>query len=148
MREIKFRGKRVDNGEWEYGDLLTSDEKTYIVNDCETICPDGEGTDLYALEWCEVEPETVGQYTGLTDKNGVEIYEGDVLSISCYSYEEPEEDYEGVVLIGCFGNGLLITNDDGTTKYLYLNELVGSYTTIYEVIGNIHQNPDLLAKEE
>lgn len=69
MREIKFRGKRLDNGEWIEGDLLRMLDHWFIFPD-----PAPEGIDKYA-----VDPATVGQYTGLKDKNGKEIYEGDVI---------------------------------------------------------------------
>ena len=69
MREIKFRGKRLDNGEWIEGDLLRMLDHWFIFPD-----PAPEGIDKYA-----VDPATVGQFTGLKDKNGKEIYEGDVI---------------------------------------------------------------------
>ena len=69
MRETKFRGKRLDNGEWIEGDLLRMLDHWFIFPD-----PAPEGIDKYA-----VDPATVGQYTGLKDKNGKEIYEGDVI---------------------------------------------------------------------
>lgn len=80
-RTIKFRGKRLDNGEWVYGDLEYNRAKN--IARIHTYDEDGE----YLIQH-SVDPATVGQFTGLLDKNGKEIYEGDILLLNTTGLRE------------------------------------------------------------
>lgn len=127
MREIKFRGKRLDNGEWIYGDLVHTIKDTLIL-------PTDEGWNQYA-----VDPATVGQYTGLKDKNGKEIYEGDVIRSPL-----SEDKTRPHRIFYHTGNaafmGALV--DRKELCYLRLDQ-DWIYKFGKEVIDNIHDNPEL-----
>lgn len=114
-RKIKFRGKRISNGEWLFGDLMHDN-----IGGCYVYPIESE--ELYKEN--AVLPDTVGQYTGLKDKNGIEIYEGDVL-----------EDKKGCVY------GVVEWKTRGFdlgTRYMDCYDNI-----VCEVIGNIYDNPEL-----
>ena len=165
MREFFFRGKRTDNGEWEYGDLWCNPYGKRVV--CVVSPINDQGT----TGGNEVDPETVCQYTGLTDKNGRKIFEGDIILyhhnvkklVPCEDATQEEIQhygldhvtglglayrptktirYKGYVTIdNLWGVNLNLTNN---CKW-WLCEKNGQLTSV-EVIGNIYDNPELLGR--
>ena len=143
MREILFRGKRIDNDEWIEGNF-----GEYALGSGEKIsCISIPKANSVAGSLCyDVDPETVGQYTGLTDKNGKKIFEGDILEGIRYGNEERAE----VLWIDKAASwGIRYSfrekNESGYTSWLNsawfrtINDARGPV-----VIGNIHDNPELL----
>lgn len=145
VRTIIFRGKRIDNGEWVEGfvfdDGLVGSERLFIGS---LVITEATGTtddvlliNGYAL--CEVIPETVSQYTGLKDKNGKRIFEGDIVSTDIARPYLIVEFRDGCFMFNC--------NDGGKDYYDIMLPILEEAQTEYkygEVIGNIHDNGELL----
>ena len=123
MREILFRGKQIDNGEWIYGNLI---QERYIVGDI----VDWEEEYFNTEWWALVIRETVGQYTGLTDKNGKKIFEGDIVTRCGGEKYQGVYEHEDTVVVA------------DTIDIVMLGEFQE-----LEVIGNIHDNPELVEEE-
>lgn len=128
MREILFRGKRVDNGEWEYG--LPSYDDDGDVEEIQVW--DEEDVNFYP-----VDPETICQYTGLIDKNGKKIWEGDILE-GHLDDKFPEDVTREKVIWHESG---WKTEEPGCVDKEYLDEFD---TENFEVVGNVFDNPELL----
>ena len=130
MRDILFRGKRTDNEEWDYGDLWCNPYGKRVV--CIVSPINDQGT----TGGNEVDPETVGQYTGFKDKNGKKIFEGDILSAHL---DEDNPDYETVVQVIWEEYGWRTMEENGLS-----DPLDDEDAEIFAIIGNIHDNPELL----
>lgn len=140
MREILFRGKRTDNGEWVYGSLRVCGDR-YLPQII--TLPD----EFDICHFCDVDPSTVGQDTGLTD-NGKRIFEGDIIQFHKF---RDEPDWVGVVkhehcsYIAVGRMPLAYEKKTGEEPYFssFEVQMSGIDKTTIKVIGNIHDNPEL-----
>ena len=137
MRKIIFRGKRLDNGEWAEG-YLYEHEPALVVIVSENDVPEpskwfiartgfADWNMPRPVEFVEVDPSTIGQYTGLEDKNGKRIFEGDILSFRA-----------GMTHVVRFEDGAFILEDSAIPIPFAIKS---------EIIGNVHDNPELLKEE-
>lgn len=172
MREILFRGKDPETGKWYEGSYMALSDTTYCFKEDYAAHP--ENTKHYIVfdkmtDWClpnrhlraDVDPSTVGQYTGLNDKNGVSIFEGDIVDLFGMKGKVVQEcgafgiafmktiDYDLLESKMPFNNSANFCFND---NFISLWEIFWNYeqgdNTLYdvEVIGNVHDNPDLLEK--
>lgn len=136
MREILFRGKRIRGGNWVEGCYLTVNEKEIYIQPKREVCP------------YEVDPSTVGQYTGLDDKNGKRIFEGDMIKPFDDEVDKMVvEFHHGQFLLCLYGERGYMAEDGWEEEGNYgcfEAEPLSSYGDDIEVIGNIHDNPELL----
>ena len=135
MREILFRGKQVNDGMWIQGYLFQFWGRAYILwgmtNDTPTIH--------------EVKPETIGQFTGLTDKNGVKIFEGDIVGFTAENELCEPQYYEGTVYF-CDGTFWVdCGKDSDDCDVLFSIGHAKLCDESLQIIGNIHNNHELLS---
>ena len=119
MRKIRFRGKRADSGEWMYGDLIRRYGMTGIYQPSGTI---------------PIIPETVGQFTGMKDRFGVDVYEGDILAV---------KDFYGNIKaksVCTYSHGCFWLQNDEQRIILYRDLDFGEM----QIIGNVHDNPEFI----
>ena len=130
MREIVFRGKHSEKSRWDYGDLYMDHGRTYIASRDMM-----HGVRVHG----EVIPDTVGQFTGLIDKNGKPIFEGDIIKLRLLA---AKMEWKGVCEYrsGAFGLAWQYAGERYCT-------FAGTCNAEYEVLGNIHDNPELMEGE-
>lgn len=139
MRKIKFRGIRVDNGKMIYGDLSARFGDIYIY-------PIGSRSAY------KVKPETLGQYTGLTDKDGTEIYEGDMYVSVASQLLGARQDAKPTHTVywneyrAAFWETFILNG--GSQLYSPLPSKDGMREYNIKVVGNIHDNPELIKEKE
>ena len=131
-REIVFRGKRIDTGEWVYGDLIENQGRYYIYYATSDTTLENEDNSIIVLAE-EVNLDTVGQYTGLKDRNGKEIWEGDIIVQQGYSGMRP--------MLVRFDSGAFITGSHKGSSTPKRPMLIQPRC---KIIGNIYDNPELL----
>ena len=147
MREIEFRGQRKDTGEWVYGYLMQMHQKDRLfIGQWRSIGGEATIKDELFSGYHEVDPETVGQFTGLHDKNKKKIFEGDIVK---------RGDWIGVVKNGLYtldGSGPC-PSVQGIGFYIECQQYThnifsGAELSNWEVIGTIHSNPELLEESQ
>ena len=138
MREILFRGKRIDNGEWLEGSFLNDKDGSFYICPAVIDISYGDGGNRRRIGcWYKVDPFTVGQYTGLMDKNGKRIFDGDIVKTDKFS--EPNKQY---IIKYDLQFGAFIGQDRYNVYFVTFDGDSGEF----EVIGNVTENPDLLEK--
>ena len=134
MREILFKAKRIDNGEWIEGHYTECKGETFIGIDTssmfEIFCPP-------VIRWFKVSSETICQFTGLCDKNGKKIWENDILMAHLDESYPEDATYETVE----WNAAGWVGHEAGSTDREYLDEFD---TERFEVVGNIFDNKELL----
>ena len=143
MRTIKFRGKlisddfrtRYKNG-WIYGDYLKNDTSHFIINEFDEGSDNGGYPSIDIKFWQKVIPETVSQFTGFYDSNGKEIYEGDIVEGVMGRFLIL---YDEIVGEGYGFQWRALANSQWESMTGFIDE--------YEVVGNVHDNPELLERE-
>lgn len=136
MREILFRGKRTDNGKWVEGEMLHDmQDRPHLYWKTPKELP------IVFSNNAIVDPATLGQFTGLTDKNGKNIFEGDIVRdeqsflFGKVVYSTPQDGFDGLA-------GFMVDDvDDGLQNY-------NGFWHNVEVVGNIHDNPELVQEAD
>ncbi len=150
MREILFRGKRIDSGEWVYGTPFQ--EYSNFWGEWEWIIQTKHPLTNVPYLHLQIDRKTVGQFTGLTDKNGKKIFEGDMIKPFDDEIDKMVvEFHQGQFLLCLYGNRGYMAEygwEECGNYGCFEAEPLSSYGDDIEVIGNIHDNPELMGGAE
>lgn len=139
-REIKFRGKSINTGEWLYGHLFNYGLTAPTNVPCISVCVPASWEEAYSLY--AVHPDTIGQYTGLKDKNGKEIYEGDILEYIGKRKDNMNKVYRRKCV---FHEGMFALLSKELPAYSALNyHCMEDGRSAWRVIGNTYDNPEMM----
>lgn len=139
-REIIFRGKSIGTGEWLYGHLFNYGLTAPSNVPCISVCVPTSWEEAYSLY--AVHPDTIGQYTGLKDKDGKQIFEGDILGYIGKRKDNMNKVYRRKVV---FHEGMFALLSKELQAYSALNyHCMEDGRSAWSVIGNIHDNPELI----
>lgn len=145
MRTIKFRGKCIAdgefNGKWVYGDLLQKNEKAYITPHSNSVSMNGQIGKLMIMH--EVDPETVGQYTGQKNFDEIELYEGTILHFIVFDYNGVDTQHKGVIKWVDENCAFIIANSIESDEGYWLYWVLAQDDEV-EVIGSLYDNSELL----
>lgn len=131
LRIIKFRGKEIQTGEWLYGSLYNDGAEDYILENLPNS--------VLGFENRQIDQNTIGQFTGLQDSNGQDIYEGDILKDKDWEVFEDKKSF--VVSFDEISPRFLLGRTDGRSSIFQLDATFANRSVI---IANIHDNPELL----
>ena len=140
MREILFRGKSKDGLRWVYGSLYKEGSQVFILVGGRFYPEPSNGQSaLGIVDWYEVFPDSIGQFTGLVDRDGERIFEGDILGFAI------RHSSKGTVVYDYSGFSFVWDEDTARVKKeIKMEWIPTNVSTMWEVIGNIHDNPELL----
>lgn len=143
MRNFLFRGKKTTDGGWVCGGLLRDGDDAYIVKISDKGIPTGHIVPEVKIEAWQVKLETVGQFTGVRDRQGVDVYEGDIVDV-CYHGNDTDEPCTGFVYFG--GDDWLISFGNSLEECERFDdvEFLTDFVDGLRIMGNVYDDPELL----